>query len=870
MVVAAGRLTYSFCLSAPEGVFNCLSLSYNKPNMPRKKKSENTEAVETKKTKTSAKKSSVSFGRYDYNAIEKKWQKYWEEKKLFETPDLPEGEKVYILDMFPYPSADGLHVGHPEGYTATDIMARHLRMKGKSVLHPMGWDAFGLPAENYAIKTGTHPATVTQKNIDNFRKQIKSLGLSYDWSREVSTTDPNYYKWTQWIFLQLFKKGLAYETDAPINWCPKDKTCLANEEVVDGKCERCGTPVERKKMRQWILKITAYADRLLSDLEKVDWPEPIKKLQRDWIGKKMGAKVFFEVRGMKADIEIFPTRVYTIFGATFIVLAPEHKLIREIVTPAQSEQVMAYIDHAAGKADLEREVEAAADKSGVFTGAYAVNPINQQEIPIWVADYVLGNVGAGAIMAVPAHDARDYDFAKKYDLAIHAVVVAEGSDANIDLPYTGEGVLVDSGGFSGMHSDEAKKNILNYLERRGEGEKAETLKLRDWIFSRQRYWGEPIPIVHCPSCGIVPVREIDLPVLLPEVEKYEPTGTGESPLAAIEDWVNTRCPKCSGEAKRETNTMPQWAGSCWYYLRFIDPHNSKEAWDKEKEKVWMPVDLYVGGAEHAVLHLLYARFWHKVLFDAGFVSTDEPFKSLRNQGLILAPDGQKMSKSRGNVINPDDIIKEFGADTLRVYEMFMGPFEDAKPWNTRSMVGISRFLKRVWDISEAVLDAEPAKKSPKELEARLQILVNKVTSDIENMKFNTAIAAMMEFSHSLLASPGEVSRKVISTYVLILSPFAPHIAEEIWERLGNKRSVQKSSWPDIREVEAGQKVRLAVQVNGKLRDALEVPVDMEKEEVAAMALKSEKIKTYIQNISQVEKMIYVPGRILNFVVKKVV
>ncbi len=831
----------------------------------------------TKSVKKGTTAETAILGCYDHKAIEHKWQDFWERNQIFKTPDNPTGEKVYVLDMFPYPSNEGLHVGHPEGYTATDITARYLRMKGKSVLHPMGWDAFGLPAENYAIKTGTHPAVVTAQNINNFRAQIKSLGLSYDWSREINTTDPEYYKWTQWIFLQIFKKGLAYEAEVPINWCPKDKTGLANEEVINGRCERCGTPVERRKLRQWILKITAYADRLLNDLESLDWPEPVKKLQRDWIGKKEGAKVIFEVRGTDAEIEVFTTRVDTIFGGTFIALAPEHPLIEAVVTPAQAEAVKLYAGQALNKADLEREVTAAATKTGVFTGAYAINPLTQEEIPIWVADYVLGGVGAGAIMGVPAHDERDHDFAKAHNLAIRPVVLPEKAHAaehhspeervdHVSLPYTGEGLLVDSGSFTGLHSQEARKTILNYLERRGEGEVQTTLKLRDWVFSRQRYWGEPIPIVHCDNCGVVPIPEEDLPVLLPDVEKYEPTGTGESPLAAISDWVSTKCPKCEGPARRETNTMPQWAGSCWYYLRFVDPHNQGAGWDKEKEKAWLPVDLYVGGAEHAVLHLLYARFWHKVLFDLGHVSTSEPFRALRNQGMILGPDGQKMSKSKGNVINPDDIVKEYGADTLRVYEMFMGPFEDAKPWNARSLIGVHRFLRRIWDLYSEIMVSGPGRIGDPALEEKLQNLVNKVTSDIEQMKFNTAIAAMMEFSHDLLAHKDKVSKKTLGIFLILLSPFAPHLAEELWSLLGNKKSIQLARWPEVRTVAYAQMINLVVQVNGRVRDNIRVAAEANEAEAVAQALQSEKIRNYIQNKDQATKIIYVPGRILNFVI----
>lgn len=833
--------------------------------MPKKsetKKSAPKAAKSAAKKEAPSERSTFKSG-YPHRDIEPKWQQYWEDKKVFHTPDFPAGEKTYVLDMFPYPSAEGLHVGHPEGYTATDIVSRFLRMNGKSVLHPMGWDAFGLPAENYALKTGVHPKITTAKNIEKFKKQIQSLGLSYDWSREVNTTDPEYYKWTQWIFLKLYQKGLAYEAEVPINWCPKDKTGLANEEVVNGRCERCGTEVERRKLRQWILKITAYADRLVSDLEGLDWPESIKRLQRDWVGKKTGAKVKFKVRGTDEDIEIFTTRLDTVFGATFLVLAPEHPLINSIITPAQEEAVKKYIAGAVNKLDLDRELETV--KTGVFTGAYAINPINNEEIPIWVGDYVMSGVGSGAIMAVPGHDERDFDFAEAHDLEIRQVIKSESGPSGTKLPFTADGIVIESGSFTDMHSPEARKAVLQYLEKHGEAEASVTYKLRDWIFSRQRYWGEPIPLIHCSSCGTVPVPEEELPVKLPDVEKYEPTGTGESPLAGIESFVNTTCPKCSQSAKRETNTMPQWAGSCWYYLRFLDPKNGKAAWDKEKEKAWLPVDLYVGGAEHAVLHLLYARFWHKVLFDLGYVSTSEPFRALRNQGLILGPDGQKMSKSRGNVINPDDIIAEYGADTLRLYEMFMGPFEDAKPWNTRSMIGINRFLNRIWDIANEIMKAEMPKKAAPETEEQLQVLVNKITAAIPDMKFNTSIAWLMEFSHVLTVQKEKISKKVLSAYILLLSPFAPHLAEELWQMLGNKKSIQKSPWPKVAEIKAKKEISLVVQVNGKFRDSIMVPADANKDDALKKALESEKVKKHVSDESKA-RSIYVPGKVLNIVI----
>ena len=667
------------------------------------------------------------MSKYPFTEIEKKWQKYWDEHKTFkavEDPSIPAEKRKYVLDMFPYPSGAGLHVGHPEGYTATDIYCRYLRMNGYAVLHPMGFDSFGLPAENYAIKTGTHPRVTTHKNIDVFRRQIKSLGLSYDWDREVSTCEADYYKWTQWIFLKLYEKGLAYESEQPINFCPSCKTGLANEEVKEGKCERCGTPVVRKNIRQWMLKITAYADRLLEDLDLLDWPEAIKAMQRNWIGRSEGAAVFFQLENMDEKLEVYTTRCDTLFGATYMVIAPEHPLVEKLTVPSQKAAVQAYLDMAAHKSDLER-TDLAKDKTGVFSGSYAINPVNGERIPIWIADYVLISYGTGAIMAVPAHDDRDWEFAKKFNLPIIEVLK---SPVDVQTQaWTEDGEHVNSQWLDGLNKQDAINKMLEFLEKNKCGHKAINYKLRDWIFSRQRYWGEPIPIVHCPHCGNVPLSEKDLPLTLPEVKSYLPTGTGESPLAEITDWVNTTCPKCGGPAKREINTMPQWAGSCWYYLRFIDPHNTEKFIDPEKEKYWMPVDLYVGGAEHAVLHLLYARFWHKVLYDFGLVSTKEPFHRLVNQGMILSyayqrknkalvaidqveekdgkffstQDGEelervvaKMSKSLCNVINPDEVVKELGADSIRLYEMFMGPLSVSKTWSTTGISGVYRFRKK--------------------------------------------------------------------------------------------------------------------------------------------------------------------------------
>jgi leucyl-tRNA synthetase len=811
--------------------------------------------------------------RYDHQALEAKWQKRWQDEHVFRAVN-GGGKKHYVLDMFPYPSGDGLHVGHPEGYTATDIYSRFLRMNGYSVLHPMGWDAFGLPAENYAIKQGVHPSIITQKNIANFKRQIQSLGFSYDWEREVDTTDPNYYKWTQWIFLQLYKAGLAYEQEAPIWWCPKDKTGLANEEVVNGKCDRCGTAVEKKMLKQWMLKITAYADRLLSGLDDVEWPEGIKTLQRNWIGKSEGAEVDFTVGDEK--ITVFTTRPDTLFGATYLVLAPEHALVEKITTPEQKDAVQLYINSVAAKSDLER-TSLEKEKTGVFTGAFAINPINHEKIPVWIADYVLSSYGTGAIMAVPAHDERDFAFATKFELPIVRVVFPEAIAGGVpkefrnnvmeyarkqifsnEICFPGEGLLMNSADYDGLSSAEARKKIVEKLEKEEKARSKVQYKLRDWVFSRQRYWGEPIPLIHCDTCGIVPVAEDQLPLRLPEVEKYEPTGTGESPLASIPTWVITRCPKCEQPAKRETNTMPQWAGSCWYYLRFCDPKNEKEFASAAAMKAWLPVDMYVGGAEHAVLHLLYARFWHKVLFDAGHIPAevgDEPFKKLKNQGLILGTDGEKMSKSRGNVINPDDIIAEYGADSFRMYEMFMGPFEDAKPWNTNGLVGVRRFLEKVVRASEQLNDNEP--------HIRWHKYVQSITNGISEFRLNTCVSDFMKWVNEF-GSEG-VSRKEFSVFLQTLSPFAPHLAEELWAGMGNKTLIAKEPWPtfDPTKVQAEQ-VTIAIQVMGKLRATLSVAPGLSQEEVVALAKAEENVQKFLTN--DPKKTIFVQDKLVNFVV----
>jgi leucyl-tRNA synthetase len=741
-------------------------------------------------------------------------------------------------------------------------------MKGFQVLHPMGFDAFGLPAENYAIKTGTHPALTTEENIARFRRQIKALGFSYDWDREIATSHPDYYRWTQWIFLKLFEKGLAYEAESPINWCPSCQTGLANEEVQDGTCERCGAQVTRKRIRQWILKITAYAERLLKDLEALDWPEPVKLMQRNWIGRSEGAQVFFPIENSKEKIEIYTTRPDTLFGATYLVLAPEHPQVLTLCTPDRLKEVRAYLEETGKKSDLER-TDLGKNKTGVFTGAYALNPLTAEKIPIWIADYVLISYGTGAIMAVPAHDRRDWDFAKAFGLPIRRVVAEEKPQPNQtcqDPPETctpAEGWAVNSQDFNGLPTAEVIRKIIPWLESQGIGKKAVQYKLRDWVFSRQRYWGEPIPLVHCPKCGIVPLAEKDLPVLLPPAQSYKPTGTGESPLALIPDWVRTTCPQCGGPGKRETNTMPQWAGSCWYYLRYLDPQNAQTFAGRDKIDYWAPVDLYVGGTEHAVLHLLYSRFWHKVLFDLGLVNTPEPFQRLVNQGMILGEDNQKMSKSRGNVVNPDDIIQAYGADVLRVYEMFMGPLEATKPWNTAGLVGASRFLERLWLLAGKPLVAgagDPA------LTRLLHKTIRKVSADTEALAFNTAISALMVYSNEL-AKLEEIPRELFETLVLLVSPYAPHLGEELWEGLGHTPSVSQAPWPQYDEaLAADPEALIVVQVNGKLRDKFTVPAGTPKEDLKHQAQALPGIRKWLEG-KRVLKVVAVPDKLVNIVVQ---
>ena len=795
--------------------------------------------------------------KYQPRTIEPKWQAVWDERNVFAAADNDPRPKKYILDMFPYPSGAGLHVGHPEGYIATDIFCRYLRMTGHNVLHPMGWDAFGLPAENYAIETGTHPRQCTDRNIARFKQQLRMLGFSYDWSREVDTTDPGYLRWTQWIFLQLLKRGLAYQAEIPVNWCPALKTVLANEEVVNGLSERGNHPVVRKPLRQWMLKITAYAERLQSDLDGLDWPEPIKMMQRNWIGKSTGANVTFRLAQAGQAIEVYTTRPDTLFGATYMVLAPEHPLVDAITTPAQRAAVAAYKETATRKSDLER-TELAKEKTGVFTGAFAVNPVTKKNIPVWISDYVLISYGTGAIMSVPGHDQRDWEFATKFSLPI--IEVISGGDI-VRAAHEGDGTLVNSGFLDGLPVAEAQQRMTAWLEQQGCGSAAVNYKLRDWVFSRQRYWGEPIPVVHCPSCGAVPVPEDQLPITLPEVARYEPTGTGESPLAGISDWVNTTCPACGAAAKRETNTMPQWAGSCWYYLRYIDPRNDRQLVAPEKERYWMPVDLYMGGAEHAVLHLLYARFWHKVLYDCKAVSTIEPFMKLRNQGMILGEDGEKMSKSRGNVVNPDDVVAEYGVDTLRMYEMFMGPIEQVKPWNTHGMEGVFRFLQRVWRLCQGA----PAPVQDAAIERLRHKTIKKVTEDIQHFRYNTAVSAMMIFVNE--ATSRGATRADIEALLLVLSPFAPHLAEELWQALGHDTLICTATWPthDPALVQDDM-IEFVVQVNGKVRSKYAAPAGTGESEAVAHATADPQVAKWLEG-KTIVKQIFVPDKLLNIVVR---
>ncbi|WP_020060261.1 leucine--tRNA ligase [Bacillus sp. 123MFChir2] len=798
---------------------------------------------------------------FNHQEIEKKWQAYWEENKTFRTPDETDKPKFYALDMFPYPSGAGLHVGHPEGYTATDILSRMKRMQGYNVLHPMGWDAFGLPAEQYALDTGNSPAEFTEQNINTFRNQIKALGFSYDWDREVNTTDPSYYKWTQWIFLQLFEKGLAYVDEIPVNWCPALGTVLANEEVIDGVSERGGHPVERRPMRQWMLKITAYADRLLEDLDELDWPESLKDMQRNWIGRSEGAEVHFKIDGTDEKFTVFTTRPDTLFGATYCVLAPEHALVAEITTEKQKEAVEAYIDSVKAKSDLER-TELAKEKTGVFTGAYAINPVNGEKLPIWIADYVLASYGTGAVMAVPAHDERDYEFAKTFDLPMKEVV--EGGDITKEA-HTGDGAHINSAFLDGLNKEAAIVKMIEWLEVTSAGNQKVTYRLRDWLFSRQRYWGEPIPVIHWEDGTMTAVKDEELPLVLPKTENIRPSGTGESPLANIDEWVNVVDPETGKKGRRETNTMPQWAGSCWYYLRYIDPNNSEALVDPEKVKQWLPVDIYIGGAEHAVLHLLYARFWHKVLYDIGVVPTKEPFQQLFNQGMILGENNEKMSKSKGNVVNPDDIVASHGADTLRLYEMFMGPLDASIAWSENGLDGARRFLDRVWrlfvqdngELSEKITDAPN-----KNLEKVYHQTVKKVTEDYEELRFNTAISQMMVFINDAYKAE-TLPKEYVEGFVKMLAPVAPHVAEELWSKFGYNETVSYVSWPTFDESKLVEdEVEIVVQIMGKVRAKLTMKKDASKEEMEQLAV--EAIKEQIEG-KTVRKVIVVPGKLVNIV-----
>jgi leucyl-tRNA synthetase len=802
---------------------------------------------------------------YNHKTIEKKWQQFWDKNKTFQTKEEYDKKKFYALDMFPYPSGAGLHVGHPEGYTATDILSRMKRMQGYNVLHPMGWDAFGLPAEQYALDTGNDPAEFTETNINTFRRQIKELGFSYDWDREVNTTDPSYYKWTQWIFIQLYNKGLAYVDEVPVNWCEALGTVLANEEVIDGKSERGGHPVVRKPMRQWMLKITAYADRLLEDLDELDWPESLKDMQRNWIGRSEGAEVHFDVDGHSSKITVFTTRPDTLFGATYLVLAPENKLVNDIVTEDQKEAVTAYQRQVETKSDLER-TELAKEKSGVFTGAYAIHPVTGAKLPIWIADYVLASYGTGAIMAVPAHDERDHEFAVKFELPI-AEVVAGGNVA--EEAYTGDGEHVNSDFLNGMQKEKAIATMNEWLSENKKGEKKITYRLRDWLFSRQRYWGEPIPVIHWEDGTMSTVSEDQLPLLLPIVKEIKPSGTGESPLANVEEWVNVVDPETGKKGRRETNTMPQWAGSCWYYLRYIDPKNEEQLASPEKLKHWLPVDIYIGGAEHAVLHLLYARFWHKVLYDLGIVPTKEPFQKLFNQGMILGENNEKMSKSKGNVVNPDEIVSSHGADTLRLYEMFMGPLDASIAWSTTGLDGARRFLDRVWRLLLAE-DGEKINPSIRDAQGtdafnRLyHMTVKKVTEDYEGLRFNTAISQLMVFVNE--ANKQEVLPKdFMQGFVKMLSPIAPHICEELWEMLGGEGSIAYASWPVWDEAQLVEnEVEIVVQVNGKLKAKMTIAANISGSDMEEAALKDESVQQSIEG-KTIRKVITVPGKLVNIV-----
>ena len=800
---------------------------------------------------------------YNHREIEEKWAKYWNEHPV----NVDDGKmpKYYCPDMFPYPSGSGLHVGHWRGYVISDVWSRYKMLNGYYLIHPMGWDAFGLPAENYAIKNGVHPSVSTAQNVANIKRQLGQIAAVYDWDREVNTTDPKFYKWTQWIFVQMFKKGLAYEKEMPINWCPSCKTGLANEEVVNGRCERCGTEVTKKNLRQWMLKITAYADRLLNDLNKLDWPEKVKKMQTDWIGKSYGAEVNFPIAGRDEKITVYTTRPDTLYGATFMVLSPEHALAKSLATDETREAVEKYIFDASMKSNVDRMQSK--EKTGVFTGSYAVNPLSGENIPIWLSDYVLADYGTGAIMCVPAHDDRDFEFAKKFGLPIVQVIAKDGVEIpDMQEAYTdASGIVINSGAWNGRESSELKQTAPDEIEQRGVGKKTVNYKLRDWVFSRQRYWGEPIPIIHCPKCGNVPVPEDQLPLQLPDVDRYEPTGTGESPLAAIDSWVNCTCPVCGSPAKRETNTMPQWAGSSWYFLRYVDNHNDSELVSREKADKYLPVDMYIGGVEHAVLHLLYSRFYTKFLCDIGAVDFDEPFIRLFNQGMITGKNGIKMSKSKGNVVSPDDLVRDYGCDSLRMYEMFMGPPELDAEWDDRGIDGVNRFLRRFWTLA---LDSHEAgvKETADMVRIRHQ-LIHDVTQRLESFSLNTAVSAFMEYNNRLIElsrKTGGIDAETITTFAQLLAPFVPHIAEEIWELYGHTDSIFHSTWPVYDEEKMKEDtIQIPVQVNGKTRVVLDVPRDITKEDILAKG--KEALGDRLNGT--IVKEIYVPGKIVNIVVR---
>ena len=800
---------------------------------------------------------------YNHSAIEKKWRENWEEKPI----NVNDGrkEKYYCLDMFPYPSGSGLHVGHWRGYVISDVWSRYQLLKGKYVIHPMGWDAFGLPAENYAIKMGVHPAKSTEANIRNIKRQIKQIAAIYDWDMEVNTTDPDFYKWTQWIFVQMFKKGLAYEKEFPINWCPSCKTGLANEEVVNGCCERCGTTVTKKNLRQWMLKITAYAERLLNDLDKLDWPEKVKKMQTDWIGKSYGAEVDFPIDGREEKITVYTTRPDTLYGATFMVLAPEHALAKSLATDETREAVEKYIFDSSMRSNVDRMQ--AKEKTGVFTGSYAINPLNGAKTPIWLSDYVLADYGTGAIMCVPAHDDRDFEFARKFGLPIVQVIAKDGKEIeNMTEAYTeANGIMINSGDWNGLESAVLKKEAPYMIEEKGFGHKTVNYKLRDWVFSRQRYWGEPIPIIHCPKCGCVPVPEDQLPLKLPEVDSYQPTGTGESPLAAIDEWVNTTCPVCGAPAKRETNTMPQWAGSSWYFLRYVDSHNKEELVSREKADKYLPVDMYIGGVEHAVLHLLYSRFYTKFLCDIGAIDFDEPFKKLFNQGMITGKNGIKMSKSKGNVVSPDDLVRDYGCDSLRLYELFVGPPELDAEWDDRGIEGVSRFLNRFWNLVMDNKDKDV--KASKEMIKLRHKLVYDIEYRFNQFSLNTVISGFMEYNNKLIElarKEGGIDKETLKTFVILLAPFAPHIGEELWQQLGGTDSVFHAQWPECdEEAMKDDEIEVAVQINGKTRAVISISADSSKEDAIAAGREAVKEKL----TGNVVKEIYVPGKIVNIVCK---